>query len=173
MFVGAITALLCAIAIPQVLAGVDRSRAVGAAHYVMQQCGLARIQAISRSANVAVRFRERRGEYVLQLFVDRNRNGVRTADMDDGIDLPLGPGRSLGDDFPGVRIGVAHGLGTEPVKFGAHGLLSFSALGTATPGSVFILGKDGTLFAIRVIGATARTRLEKYEPRTRTWTRAW
>jgi hypothetical protein len=165
--------VVAAMAIPQVLAGLDRSRAVAAARYVTQRCGAARFEAINRSANVALRFREQRGEYVMQLFVDRNRNGVRTADIDAGIDVPLGPPESLGTSFPGVRIGLAAGLGADPVKFGAGGLLSFSPLSTASSGSVFVLGKDGTQFAVRVLGGTARTRLELYDARRKKWVSAW
>jgi type II secretory pathway pseudopilin PulG len=169
----ALVGVLSAIAIPQVLVGVDRSRTVAAAHYVQQQCGAARLLAVSRSANVGVRFREQAGEYVMQTFVDRNRNGVRTADIDDGVDVPLGPPESLGANFPGVRIGLAPGLGSDPVKLGRSGLVVFTPLGTATPGSIFVVGKDGTQFAIRVLGATARTRLERYDRRLKTWTSSW
>jgi Tfp pilus assembly protein FimT len=154
----ALVAILSAIATPQVLTGVDRSRTVAAAHYVQQQCGAARLLAVSRSANVAVRFREQAGEYMMQTFVDRNRNGVRTAEIDAGVDVPLGPPESLGANF---------------LKLGRSGLLVFSPLGTATPGSIFVVGKDGTQFAVRVLGATARTRLERYDTRRKTWTSTW
>jgi type II secretory pathway pseudopilin PulG len=165
--------VLGAIAVPQVLVGIDRQRAVAAARYLAHQCGAARIQAIGRSANVALRLRERGGEYVMQVFADRNGNGVRTADIDAGIDLPLSQPESLGIHFPGVRIGLAPGLGSDPVKLGAGGLLSFSPLGTATAGSIFILGKDGSQFAVRVVGATARTRLEEYDRHANRWVSTW
>lgn len=165
--------MLCAVAVPQVLAGIDRSRATAAARYITQQCGAARFQAINRSANVALRFQEQGGEYTMQLFVDRNRNGVRTAEIAAHIDVPLTQPDSLGTNFPGVRIGLADGLGDHPVRLGASGLLSFSPLGTATPGSIFIVGKDGTQFAVRVLGATARTRLERYDPGKRKWASTW
>jgi type II secretory pathway pseudopilin PulG len=158
-------AVLLAMAVPQLLTGVDRSRAVAAARYVMQQCGAARIHAIARSATVALRFTSRDGEYVLQMFMDRNRNGVRASDIAHRVDVPLTPPTPLGWNFPGVRIGIAPGLslGNDPVKLGRSDLLSFTPLGTATPGTIFIVGKDGTQFAVRVLGATARTRLELYD----------
>ena len=168
-----IVAVVSAMAIPQIVVGLDRSRAVAAAHYLTQLCGAARVQAINRSAKVGLRFREQGEDHTIQAFVDRNANGVRAAEIDAGIDVPLGPPESLGTNFPGVRIGVAAGLGTDPVKFGASNLLEFSAVGTATPGSIFVLGKDGTQFAVRVLGATARTRLERYDSRTRKWVSSW
>jgi hypothetical protein len=161
--------VMAGMAIPQVLQGVDRSRTVAAAHYLKQQCGAARIQAINRSAKVGLRFRPEGGDYAMQAFVDRNWNGVRAVDIDAGIDLPLGPPDLLSVNFPGVRIGLGHGLGEDPVKLGAGGVLTFSPVGTATPGSIFVLGKDGTQFAVRVLGATARTRLEEYDARRKKW----
>jgi hypothetical protein len=137
----------------------------------MQQCGAARIQAIGRSATVALRFTPRDDEYELQMFVDRNRNGVRAVDIAAKIDVPLTPATPLGLHFPGVRIGMAPelSLGGDPVKLGRGDLLSFTPLGTATPGSIFIVGKDGTQFAVRVLGATARTRLELYDRARGRW----
>jgi hypothetical protein len=166
-------AVLSGLALPHVLVGLDRSRTVAAAHYVHQQCAAARMQAVSRTANVALRFRQQDGDYVMQGFVDGNSNGVRAKDIDAGIDRPLGPPESLGVNFPGVRIGLAPGVGGDPVKLGVSGLLTFSPVGTATPGSIFVVGKDGTQFAIRVLGATARTRLERYDARRRTWVAKW
>ena len=165
--------VLSAMAIPQVLAGLTRSRTVAAAHYLKQQCGAARIQAIGRSARVALRFREQDGEFVMQTFVDRNWNGVRAVDIDAGVDVPLGPPEQLSRHFPGVRIGLAPGLGDDPVKLGSGDLLTFTPVGTATPGSIFVVGKDGTQFAVRVLGATARTRLERYDARRQKWVPAW
>jgi hypothetical protein len=165
--------VVLAAVIPQILVGVDRSRAVAAAHYVSQQCGAARVQAINRSAKVGLRFRQQGADYTMQAFVDSNGNGVRATEIEAGVDVPLGPPTFLGLNFPGVRIGVAAGLGRDPVKFGTSNLLVFSPVGTATPGSVFVLGKDGTQFAIRVLGATARTRLERYNSPTGKWVSAW
>lgn len=165
--------VVSAAAIPQILVGVDRSRAVAAAHYVMQQCGAARVQAINRSAKVGLRFRAHGADYLMQAFVDSNGNGLRSTDIDARIDVPLGPPESLSMNFPGVRIGVAAGLGSDPVKAGAGSLLVFSPVGTATPGSVFVLGKDGTQFAVRVLGTTARTRLERYDARMKKWVSTW
>lgn len=171
MFVLCFIGVLCAMAVPSILSGLDRSRARAAARYISHQCGLARIQAIGRSAVVALRFVPRGDEYEVQMFIDRNRNGVRTADIAAGVDTPLGPPESLSTNFRGVRIGLAPelGLGTDAVKLGSGGLLSFTPLGTATAGSIYIVGKDGSQFALRVIGATARTRLQWYDRHARAW----
>jgi len=141
------------------------------ARYVAQLCADARIRAIGRSAVVALRFEEYRGDILIQMFVDGNRNGIRSKDIAAGVDAPLGPAASLSVHFPTVRLGIAPdlGLGSDPVQIGPSNLLSFTPVGTATSGSIFIVGQDGTQFAVRVLGATARTRLQRFDRQTRTW----
>ena len=46
---------------------------------------------------------------------------------------------------------------------------SFTPLGTATSGSIYVRGRDGAQFVIRALGATGRTRVQRYAPRTRAW----
>jgi hypothetical protein len=170
-----IAGLVCAIAIPDLLASRERARTTAAARYLVQQCYAARTRAIGRSTVVALRFEERQGEYHLQMFADENRNGVRSADIAAGLDRPLGPAESLSMNFPNVRIALAPelGLGSDPVKAGAGNLLSFTPVGTATPGSIFVVGRDGTQFVVRVLGATARTRLQRFDRERRTWVDQW
>ena len=48
-------------------------------------------------------------------------------------------------------------------------LMSFTPLGTASSGTLYLRGRDGSQYAVRVLGATGRTRVLRYEPVTRTW----
>ena len=166
---------MCGLAIPNILVGLDRARAIGAARYLAHQCALARILAVTRGATVALRFEERREDVHIQMFVDGNRNGVRTRDIEAGIDVPLDDSTTIGTTFRGVRIGLAPevGLGSDAVRIGNSTLLSFTPLGTATAGSIFVVGKDDTQFVVRVLGPTARTRLQRFDRRTRTWVDQW
>jgi Tfp pilus assembly protein FimT len=171
MLVAAVVTIVSATAIPHVLAGLDRSRALAAARYLAQQCGIARFHAAGQGRYVAVRFTRAGNDYVAQMFVDGNRNGVRTADIAAGIDVPLRPGVTLSADFSGTRIALdpALGLGVDPIGLGGSTLLSFSPVGTATGGTVYVLGRDGTQLAVRVLGATGRTRVLRYQRASRTW----
>lgn len=163
--------IVSAIAVAQILGGLDRSRAIAAARHLAQQCGMARFLAVGRARHVALQFTPSGDEYVAQMFVDGNRNGVRTADIASAIDLPLSMPARLSADFPGVRIALdpALGLGSDPVRLGGSPLLSFSPSGTATAGTVYVLGRDGTQLAIRVLGVTARTRVLRFERSTWSW----
>lgn len=157
-------------AVPQALGSIDRSRAWAAARYLAARMALARSQAAARSANVALRFEEDSGGITFGVFVDGNRNGVRTRDIASLIDRPVDPPIHLSDLFPGVSFALSDDAGaTDPVRVGSSNLLSFSPLGTATSGTVYVRGRDGSQLAVRVLGATGRTRVLRYMPRTREW----
>jgi type II secretory pathway pseudopilin PulG len=170
IFVAALFAILAAIAIPQATATVDRSRAWAATRYLWGQMALARAQAVKRSATVALRFEGQESRITFTAFADGNRNGVRTADIAANIDTRLDGPVNLSDMFPGVTIGVVPETGViDPLQIGTSRILSFTSLGTATPGTVYIRGRDGSQFAVRVLGPTARTRVLRYVPATRNW----
>jgi Tfp pilus assembly protein FimT len=166
-----VMAILAAATVPQLLAGLGRVRAVAAARHLAHLCGLARFEAVGRGRAVALLFRDIGSDYQSQLFVDGNRNGVRLADVASGIDAPLSIAESLSAQFSGVRIALDPdlGLGSDPIRLSGSSLLTFSPLGTATAGSVYVLGSDGTQMAVRVMGVTGRTRVQRYERSTQTW----
>ena len=153
----------------QLTKGIDGARARAAARYLAHQCALARVKAAVGMRAVAIRFTERGDDYDIQMFVDGNRNGVLTVDIARGIDVKVTDPSRLGADFPGVRIGIIPELDGRPVRLGGSMLLSFSPVGTATSGSIFVVGRDGAQFAIRVLGGTARTRLQRYLPERGAW----
>jgi len=47
---------------------------------------------------------------------------------------------------------------SDPIRFGASNMVSFSPLGTATPGTFYLAG-EGLQGAVRVTGGSARVRL--------------
>jgi hypothetical protein len=51
--------------------------------------------------------------------------------------------------------------------------MSFTPSGTATSGTIYIRGRDGSQFAVRVLGATGRTRVLRYLPARKEWTDAF
>jgi hypothetical protein len=158
-----------AIAVPQSLATVDRARAGAAARYLASRMAMARSHAVMRSAHVALQFDEGESGIAFRMFVDGNHNGVRTSDIASRVDPPLDAPARLSDLFPGVAIAVSGEAGSDALRIGSSNLLSFTPLGTASSGSIFVRGRDGSQFAIRVLGATGRTRVQRFVPRTRAW----
>ena len=174
LFVIGLVAVLTGMAIPHTLATLDRSRTWAATRYLAARVALARAQAAKRSAYVALRFEENDSGVAFGMFVDGNRNGVRTTEIESGIDRQIEPPVLLGDLFPGVVIGLAPQTpATQPVEMGRSDILSFTPAGTATAGTVYVLGKDGTQWATRVLGATARTRVLRWVPATSEWVEAF
>lgn len=170
MFVMALLGILSAIALPHVTAGLDRSRVYAAARYVAHQCALARFEAVGRSRTVAIRVQPRQDDYEMQMFVDGNRNGVRSRDIAAGVDSPLTIPVRIGHLFPGVRFAALPGvIGGDPVRLSGTELLSFTPVGTATAGSLYVLGRDDTQMVVRVLGATARTRVLRWVPAEKRW----
>lgn len=131
---------------------------------------LARAEAVGRGASVALVFaRERRG-LSFRAYQDGNRNGVLTADIADGVDLPLEPAVRLFELFPGVAIGVTPTADSvDPIRIGGTDILTFTPSGTSSAGTIYLSGRDGTQWGVRVLGATARARVLRYDPRLRLW----
>lgn len=161
MLVCAVVAITASVAIPVARAGLDRSRGWSGARYVVTRLVRARALAIGRAAAVAVRFEDDGAATTLSSFADTNRNGVLTRDIDAAVDVRLDGPVQFSSLYPGVTLGL------DP---GAPRLFSFSPDGTATTGSVYVTGREGTRFAVRVLGATGRVRLERYLPLQNAWT---
>ena len=181
-FVMGLIVTLTGIAIPQTLATLDDLRAVGATRYISTRLQRARAEAVMRSANVAMQFvpvDDHGGGYAFAVYVDGNRNGIRRRDIASGIDRRLGAVERLGDSFSGVEFGTIPSLppvdaaagspGDDPIRLGPSGLATFTALGTATPGSLYIRSRRGTQYAVRIFGTTGKTRMLRFNAGTRQW----
>lgn len=165
-------------AIPLAHSSVDRSRSAAAARYVAGRMAMARFEAVRRSAHVALRFVAAADGYWVQAFVDGNRNGVLTVDIAAGEDEPVTANERLDYHFPGVRFGIQPGVtgidpgpfnAADPIQIGSSTLLSFNPNGSSTSGTIFLHGLRGNQFAVRVLGATGRTRVFEFNFGTGTW----
>jgi len=159
--------------VPAVTAGLDGAKARGAAFYVSSRFALARTLAVQRHANVALRFEPEGRGIRVRTILDTNGNGVRSAEISAGVDVPILPDERLDHLFGGVRYGFVEGAtlidGTpvspddDPVRFGRSDMLVFTPAGTATPGTVYLRGRDRSQFAVVVLGATGRTRITRFD----------
>src|SRR5262245_2320516 len=180
LFVAGIAATASGIAVPQMLAGLDDSRALGATRYLSSRLSRARADAVMRSADVAMQFAPGRdGGYTFAEYVDGNRNGIRAQDIERGVDRRLGGFERLGDSFKGVDFGTIRDLpavvaggrepGGEAIRLGPSGFATFTALGTATSGSLYVRSARGAQYVIRIFGETGKTRILRFNARTRQW----
>ena len=179
MFAAALSVTLGAIAAPLLLAAVDDVRAAGAVRYVSTRLQQARMEAVGRSADVGVQFVQTPDGYAYTVYVDGNGNGVRTRDIQGGLDQRLGSVERLPYHFAGVDFGVQAGLppvdaggaapGTDPIKLGSSSILTFTALGTSSSGSLYLRGRRSSQYVIRILGETGKTRVLKFDPRAQHW----
>ena len=179
IFAAALAATLTAAAVPESLTALGDYRASGAARYIAARIARVRMEAVARSADVGLRFTRTGSDYQYAVYVDGNRNGVRSRDIQRGVDREIAAAERLADQFPGVDFGLLPGLppvdaggappGTDPIKLGAGNLLTFSAQGTSSSGSVYLRGQGTAQYVIRVFGETGRTRILKYDARSGQW----
>ena len=179
IFTCSFIALLAAIAIPSLHGSRDRERAVLAGRYLAGTLQALRIEAIRRNRPVALRL-DPDDIGSMATYVDGDGDGVLQSDVDSGVDTPLAPDANLRDYFAGASFRIPFdvpapdGGGTiaadsDPVRIGNSNFLSFSPLGTATSGTLYLTGGAGTLVCIRVLGATGRIRLLTFHPGRQTW----
>jgi hypothetical protein len=137
------------------------------------------MEAVTRSAAVAVRFAASATGYSFAVYVDGNRNGVLASDIDNGVDWRLGPVESLPENFGSVDFGTMPGLpaidsggtppGSNPIRLGSSGSATFVPLGTSSTGTLYVRGYGNQQLAIRIYGETGKTRILKFDVRSRQW----
>jgi hypothetical protein len=180
VFVAGLVAAATGLAAGQLTTVLDELRAAGAVRYMSTRLQRARMEAIGRAANVAVRFSPEGRSYRYAVYRDGNGNGVLGDDITRGIDPQVWPLERLADNFQGVEFGTLPDLpsvdaggappGADPIRLGAGDIVSFTPLGTSTTGTVYIRGRRGAQYAIRVFGQTGKTRMVKFNTRTGSWT---
>ena len=168
-----ISAAIAAAAVPQVLVTVDDSRALGAARYVAARLYDTRMEALTRSTHVAMRFAFNGSAYEYTVYQDGNGNGVLARDIRSGADTAIRTVERLPDRFGGVDFGALPGLppvdpssaspGSDPIRLGSSDMVSFTAAGACTTGTLYIRGKGTAQYAVVIYGDTGRIRVMKYE----------
>jgi prepilin-type N-terminal cleavage/methylation domain-containing protein len=169
----AVMAIVAGMAVPFAHNSVDRSRTAGAANYLAGRLALARFEAVKRSAFVAIRFAESGEGHFLRAYVDGNANGVLNSDIAAGFDKPISSEERLDYHFSGVSFGIQSNVASldpgqpldpaDPIHIGPSTLLSFNPNGSSTSGTLFVRGQHSSQFAVRILGATGRTRVFEFD----------
>ena len=168
LVVVALVVLFSAVAFPVFRAYTAEMHLLAAGQEFRTQFRHAYSMAVRNGVYTAIRF-ERGGDGVrYALYVDGNGNGVRSAEILHGTDRLVAGPFPLTGRAPGVSVGINPGtpalppesglLEGDPIRFGSSDILSFSPLGTATPGTFYLAG-DAAQAAVRVSGGSARVRL--------------
>jgi prepilin-type N-terminal cleavage/methylation domain-containing protein len=168
LVVVALLVVAAAISLPVFRSMTAEAHLVGAGQVFRSRFRRARSMAVRGNTYTAIRFEQGPGGYTFAIYADGNGNGVRSADIRRGVDRLVEGPFPLTGGAPSVRVGFLPGvpavppargtLSGDPIRFGRSDMLSFSPLGTATPGTFYLAG-DGAQAAVRVTPGSARVRL--------------
>ncbi len=170
LFVISILIVIIGITLPLTTDAVDALRTQSAARYLAGRILQGRMDAIKRSTIVGLHFEPDVRDYAYRPYLDGNDNGIRTAEIRNGIDRPMAPAEHIGDNFSGVLFGLMPGIpdadgvnntGVDGVRIGGARILTTDPNGTATAGTLYVHGANAQ-YAIRVLGTTGRVRVMQY-----------
>lgn len=179
IFTCALIVVMAAIAIPSLHASRERDAAVTAARHLASRLSLLRVDALRRNRAVAVRFDpDDVGRF--GSFADGDGDGISQQDIDANVDPRLEPETHVSDLFTLVSFHVPISIpapdgnsviaaDSDPVRIGNSNFLSFSPVGTATSGTVYLAGRDGTQVCVRIFGATGRVRVLWFDRTIGAW----
>jgi type II secretory pathway pseudopilin PulG len=174
----AVSATLTLVALPLAGTALDSTKTMMAARYLESRIAAARLRAVSRSASVGFKFDPSGPDHTFTEYADGNANGVRTADIAAGVDVEVAAPMFLRDGFSGVRFGLMAGIPdidnvraagpADGIRLGSSRILSLGPDGSSSSGTVYLHGRTAQ-YAVRILGATGRARVLRFEPGTRQW----
>jgi prepilin-type N-terminal cleavage/methylation domain-containing protein len=168
LVVVAVILVMAAVGFPQLQAYSEDAHLLGAGRQFKSEFLRGRSIATRLNTYAAIRFEDGADGPAFSLYADGNHNGVRSVDIASGVDYRVSGPLPLTAGAPGVRVGINQGVPAippetgildtdDPIRFGAD-MLSFSPLGTATPGTFYLAGRFAQA-AVRVNAGSARVRL--------------
>ena len=140
-------------------------------HGALRRC---RQIAVTKNRYYGIKFIFVNGELLYGVFEDGDGDGLRTRDMEEGVDPMIKPYTTmqlahgkirpglLHPDIPDIYDGGPIHNPNDPVKFGRGNICSFSPLGACTPGTLYLTDGVDLQAAVRIYGTTAMSRIMIY-----------
>lgn len=133
----------------------------------------ARMRAITRGRSSGLKFIQQNGVWMYTLYDDGNGDGIRNADIKSGVDPQIAPPKRVLDSVRFVSVGLTSATNVDPdgdllkataspVQFGTSTICSFSPLGAATPGTIYLTDSSTGAWCVRVLGASGRVRMLRW-----------
>jgi len=180
----AIVAMAVAVALPAAATLRDGGRAAAGARMMATILSAQRWKSVAGHRIRGLQFRNVAGGWSWREVADGNGNGLRTAEIGRGIDPVLTVDDALERKIPDVTLGFPPGgpfpeappgtdtlvAGDDPVRFGRSDLVSFTPVGSASSGTIYVTDRRHALFAVVLFGPTARLRVWRFIPEERRWT---
>jgi prepilin-type N-terminal cleavage/methylation domain-containing protein len=180
----AIVAMAVAAALPAAATLRDAGRAAAGARTMATLLSAQRWKSVTAHRVLGLQFRKAGTNWTWREVADGNGNGLRTADIARGIDPVLTQDAALERQIENVTLGIPPGgpypeappgtdmlsAGDDPVRFGRSDLISFSPVGSASSGTLYVTDGRRGFYAVVLFGPTARLRVWRYRPEERRWT---
>jgi prepilin-type N-terminal cleavage/methylation domain-containing protein len=139
-----------------------------------------RARAITRARHAGVKFTKSGGEWFYAVYDDGDGDGIRNDDITSGADTRLTApkrvllqARNAAIALPPISIKDPDGdpltPASSPVQFNSSTICSFSPVGEATSGTIYLSDRVGEVWAVRVYGASGKIRLLRYDAGSRRW----
>ena len=175
-----ITGFLWTLTIPSLVHWWAGLRLELAAGEMAGELHLARSYAVRNNTRVGVKFwMEPDGTVYQRIYRDNDGDGVRSRDIEEGIDTPVRPAHRLEGrvrfGFPPGEPPTDPGDGRlldrleDPIRFNRSDLASFSSNGMATPGTVYLTDGRHHLAAVRIASRSGKINVLRFDPEARSW----
>ena len=176
----AILGILLCIALPAFANYRRRNSVIAASRELEATLRVVRSRAIARSAYAGIKFTGDGGAWSFAVHDDGDNDGIRNDDIRNGVDPIAVPAAPLMPQLQVARIGLLPYAikdpdgdplppSNSPVAFGSSTICSFSPTGAGTPGSIYVTDDLGVLYCIRVLGASGRIRVLRYDAPKKKW----
>ena len=156
-----------------------------AAREVSGILNMARARAVFQGVDVGVKWISSGEDLVLSVYQDGNGNGVTTADIRKGVDRLVGGPYWLRGKYPGISFSFVPGFDgldpggapignvADPLRFGRSDICSFSPIGKASPGTVYLSNRKRRQAAVRVTPANAKIQSFTWHGKSLKWIKRW
>ena len=180
-----ILGLVFALSLPALSDLLAEEGLAAAAREVSGILNMARARAVFQGVDVGVKWISSGGDLVLSVYQDGNGNGVTTADIRKGVDRLVGGPYWLRGKYPGISFSFVPGFDgldpggapignvADPLRFGRSDICSFSPIGKASPGTVYLSNKKRRQAAVRVTPANARIQSFTWHGKSLMWIKRW
>lgn len=180
-----ILGLVFALSLPALSDLLAEEGLAAAAREVSGILNMARARAVFQGADVGVKWISSGGDLVLSVYQDGNGNGVTTADIRKGIDRLVAGPYWLRGKYPGISFSFVPGFDgldpggapignvADPLRFGRSDICSFSPIGKASPGTVYLSNRNRRQAAVRVTPANAKIQSFTWHGKSLKWIKRW
>jgi len=141
----------------------------------------ARARAAYERRNVGIRWVSVAGDVSYTIYDDLNGNGVLTEEIKKGIDRPVVGPISMKQRYPGISFtflpkfdardpgGEKIGDLNDPIRFGRSNICTFSPLGDASPGSIYLSNGRNRQAVVRISPVTGRIQVYEWVKARKAW----